>query len=277
MLSRSVNGSSPINRWLSALALLFACLPAWANSPPTTLKLGVLPSENPVKMFSRLAPLREYLSLHLKQPVYLETARDYQQFIDRSNQGYYDILLTAPHLALMAYDSGHYDLVASFFRPLNTVFVVNKDSHLHSLEQLTGLRVAAAPEEAIVTMVGRDMLKSKIDINSIDFQYYRNHGSAFHALQAGEADVAIVANLIYRINRNRFPMRVIASSHEFPGIGVLVLRNKPEAFKSRLSDVLTHMRASTDGLVVLKKINQPGYSAATIKQFEVLRPYLKKM
>ena len=72
-------------------------------------------------------------------------------------------------------------------------------------------------------------------------------------------------------------MRVIGTSYEFPGIGVLVAKNKSSAFKARLSDVLTHMRASTDGLLVLKKINQPGYSAATIEQFEVLRPYLKNM
>jgi len=248
-----------------------------ATTENKALKLGVLPSESAVKMFRRLAPLREYLSLHLKQQVNLETARDYQQFIERSNQGAYDILLTAPHLALLANDSGNYDLIATFFRPLNTVFVVKKESHIQSLDQLTGLRIAAAPEEAIVTMVGRELLKQHVDLKSVDFQYYRNHGSAFHALLAGDADVAVVANLIYRINRNRFPMRVIATSHEFPGIGVMVARNKPESFKTRLSDVLTHMRASTDGLVVLKKISQPGYSAATIDQFEVLRRYLKKM
>jgi len=228
-------------------------------------------------MFHRLAPLREYLTLHLKQQINLETARDYQQFIERSNHGEYDILLTAPHLALLAYDSGKYDLIATFFRPLSSVFVVNNDSHITRLDQLTGVRIASAPEEAIVTMVGREMLKKTLDLNSIEFKYYRNHGSAFHALRAGEADVAIVANLIYRINRKRFPMRVIATSHQFPGIGVLVSKSKPEAFKARLSDVLTHMRASTDGLVVLKKISQPGYSAATIEQFEVLRRYLEKM
>lgn len=261
---------------LSLLLLICLASQSWAYSPHA-LKIGVLPSESAVKMFHRLAPLREYLSLHLNQKVYLETAHDYQQFIERSDKGYYDILLTAPHLALLAYDSGKYDLVASFYRPLCTVFVVKMDSHIKSLDQVAGMRLAAPPEEAIVSMVGREMLKKKVDLKSLNFQYYRSHGSAFQALRAGDADVAVVANLIYRINRNRFPMRVIASSHEFPGIGVLVRKELPDAFKSRLSDVLTHMRASTDGLVVLKKISQPGYSAATIKQFEVLRKYLKLM
>jgi len=249
---------------------------ASANSDGA-LKLGILPSEGPVKMFNRLAPLRQYLSMHLRQQVNLETAKNYKQFIERSNEGEYDILLTAPHLALLAYDSGHYDMVASFFRPLSAVFVVSKHSPIHNLKQLAGMRIACAPDEAIVTMVGKEMLSKNVDLSTLSFQLYRSHGAAFQALRAGDADVAIVANLIYRINRRRFPMRVIATSHEFPGIGVLVAKDKPEAFKSRLSDVLTHMRASTDGLVVLKKISQPGYSAATIEQFEVLRPYLKNM
>jgi len=261
---------------VSPLTLVFVTAVA-AKSDSNVLKLGILPSESPVMMFQRLAPLREYLSLHLKQPVNLETARDFQQFIERSNNGEYDILLTAPHLALLAYDSGHYDLIASFYRPLSSVFVVNQNSHLQNLDQVTGLRIATAPEEAIVTMVGKETLKNHVDINSINFQYHRNHGSAFLALRAGDADIAIIANLIYRINRNRYPIRVIGSSQEFPGVGVLVAKNKSAAFKSQLSDVLTHMRASTDGLVVLKKINQPGYSAATIEQFEGLRRFIQKM
>lgn len=259
------------------LQLFIAGFPVASANQGDILKLGVLPSESPVKMFKRLAPLREYLSLHLKQQVNLETAKNYQKFIKRSNEGDYDILLTAPHLALLAYESGHYDMIASFYRPLSAVFVVSQDSPIHSLDQIAGKRIACAPDEAIVTMVGRDMLSKAVDINSLSFHAYRSHGAAFRALRGGDADVAIVANLIYRINRKRFPMRVIATSHEFPGIGVLVIKDKPESFKSRLSDVLTHMRASTDGLVVLKKISQPGYSAATIEQFEVLRPYLEKM
>lgn len=257
------------------LLLLLLSLPASAKH--SGLKLGILPSENPVTMFKRLAPLREYLTLHLRERINLETARDFQQFIERSAAGSYDILLTAPHLALLAHDSGKYDVIASFYRPLTTVFVVAKGSHIHSLKELKGARIAAAPEQAIVTMVGRETLRPVVDLTTIQFQYHRNHTSAFYALRGGEADVAMVANLIYRINRHQMPLRVIGSSHDFPGIGVLVLKSKSAEFKARLSDILTHMRESTDGLVVLKKINQPGYSAATIEQFEVLRPYLKNL
>lgn len=243
------------------------------------LTIGLLPSESPVALFSRMAPLREYLSLHLQRNLRFETARDLAEFIHRTAQGKYDIVFTAPHLTLLAQDSGHYEIVSTFSQPLSTVFLVKASSKIQSLADLSGKSIATPPNEAIVTMVGRQLLLShQIDPEqNVRLLPKSNHSSALHALRSDEVDAAMVANLIYQINQERLPMRVIAQSHSFPGVGILVSNSLPKTLKLRFSDLLKQMRDSAEGLAVLKRITSPGYQSTDSSPFEVLRPYLQQL
>lgn len=240
------------------------------------LVFGFLPMESPVTLFKRFAPLREYLAEQIARDIRLETAKDFPTFAERTLQRHYDIVFTAPHMALLALDSEKYEVAATFDKPLKAVIVVRAKSSVLSVEDLEGKTIATPAEEAIVTMVGRNFLGQKKGIKTARYFSYRTHNAAYAAVLGEEADAAIVSNYIaMKAIANNLPLKIIASSDPFPGIGILVARDLPESTRNDLKKAFWGMNELPYGRKILKQIAQPGYKEADKSPFEVLRPYVQ--
>ena len=98
--------------------------------------MGVFPYVSGMALFKRYAPLKDYLANELGREVVLETARDFPTFIQRTAERRYDIVMTAPHFALLATDSGDYQIIARPKRDLVSVVLVPETSAMTDLSQL---------------------------------------------------------------------------------------------------------------------------------------------
>lgn len=272
-----------INLWLKRpwpiFAVVILCLGCVSKSYASTenLTFGVLPAESPVALFKRLAPLREYLSEQLHQEVKLETARDFMEFARRTAARQYDIVLTAPHMAIPPVDSGIYILAATYVNPLKAVIVVADNSPFKTLEDLIGKRIATPPKQAIITMVGQQYLQSKglLDHVTTRLSAYRSHNAAYIAAIAGEVDAAMIADIIYlKAKKQNLPLRLLDASAEFPGIGLLLAADLDADLRKRIVDLFIELKNNSQGKALLKKISQPGYVEANLSQFDVLRPFM---
>lgn len=241
------------------------------------LSFGILPFQSPVTLFKRFAPLRDYLSKTLGREVMIETAQDFPEFIERLGERKYDIVLTAPHIALLALDQGRYEAVASHTEPLVTMIVVPEDSPIREPAQLAGLRMATPPEEAIATVVGKAHLEllGLTGANIPQYRTFRTHNSAFQAALSGQADAAMIANTIYtKAKQSGVKLRLLTQSRDFPGMAILAARDLPPAVRDAIRDNLVALTNSAEGRNVLDRITHPGYQAARASDFESLRPYL---
>ncbi|HEY5604103.1 MAG TPA: phosphate/phosphite/phosphonate ABC transporter substrate-binding protein [Gammaproteobacteria bacterium] len=237
------------------------------------LTFGFLPMESPAALFKRFAPLREYLSTQIQQEIRLETAKDFQQFSERTLQRQYDIVFTAPHLALLALDANQYELAAAFTKPLRSVIVVREKSPIQDLRGLQETTIATPPENAIVTMVGKKYLDSR-GLKAIRYRTYRTHNAAYSAVLGGEADAAMIANYIaIKAMSANSGLKIVAESEPFPGIGILVAKDLPDSLKRDFKKAMWGMAELPQGRTILNAIAQPGYAEADKKQFEVLRPF----
>ena len=146
-----------------------------------TLVFGILPAESPVVLFKHFAPLRDYLAEQIHENIVLETARDFSVYARRTAARRYDIVFTAPHMVMPALDSGHYELVATFIKPLSAVVVVKQDSPFNNLQSLTDMRIATPPHQAIVTQVGIALLKQQEILKNEDtrVKHYHSHNAAY--------------------------------------------------------------------------------------------------
>ena len=239
------------------------------------LVFGFLPMESPVSLFKRFAPLRDYLTSQIEKEIRLETAKDFPSFAQRTMARSYDIVFTAPHMALQALDSNIYEVAATFVKPLKSVIVVQEKSAVQNLQNLEGKTIATPPEQAIVTMVGKQYLSSN-GIKAARFSTFRTHNAAYSAVLAGEVDAAIISNFIARkVISGNYPLKIVASSSPFPGIGILVARDLPETTKTHIKKALWGLKDLPAGKKILKTIAQPGYMQASQRSFEVLRPFVK--
>lgn len=242
------------------------------------LIFGMLPSRSTVTMFNRFAPLRDYLIKELKHDIIFETAPDYDTFLERCRQRKYDLILTAPHFALLTTDTGLYEARATYQKPLSAVILVHAESKFHKLEQLARKSIATPPHQAIITMAGKyHLMESGLSGNRKSrYVLTKSHSASLYAMLSGEADAAIVSSNVARhaIKQNQ-PVRKISQSPDIPGMAILAAKDLPRDLRDKFGNLLINMHKNDKGRRILKKINYPGYRKATEREFESVRSYLK--
>ncbi len=265
-----------------------ACLLVFAGAllPATNIAqqekpliFGLLPSESAVTKFKRYAPLRDYLSKHLKRKVILETARDFPEFIRRTGQRQYDFLETAPHFVPRAVDSGHYIVLTTILQPLSAQIVVLKGSKYKSIGSLARQKVATPSPKAIITKIGKvTFVKAGLqDAKAPVYQTYKTHNAAYEAVLGGLAEAAVISVNIYnKALREKEPLVSIGESQHIPNMSIIAATNLSANFRNKLQGLLVKMKSEPEGKRVLTKIAYPGYRQAEAKEYNVLRRYIKK-
>jgi len=253
--------------------------PAAVKDQPA-LSLGFFPIISTVALYKRFAPLRDYLSDKLGRPVNLATAKDFPTFLKRTDTRNYDIVVTAPHFALRAADSGKYRIRAALQGDVHQLLVVRSDSPISKMEQLAGKRIASPPEDALMTMIGKAFL-TRAGLKGARapiYHAYISHNAANEALLAGEADAAIASsNVIKKAMGEGARFKIIARSFKLPNMATLVATELDKELGDRVVQILVSMKSEPQGREVLKQIRFPGYRAVdSAREYESMRPYLEQ-
>ena len=252
-------------------------LTAHAADVSRPLTIGILPYQAPATMFKHFAVLTDYLERHVGQRFVLETAPDYSEFVHRTAQRRYDILITAPHFALLAHDSGHYQVQAAYITPLKAVIVVPETSPITHLHDLAGIPVSTPPNSAIITLVGRHYLAQQglTEEWSPVYQAYPSHDASNQAALGGLTSASVASVNVYRIaKRNGAPLRVIGESPEIPGMAILIAKDLPSPIQHDIISEIVTMRETPEGRAALQRMAYPGYRRANAEEFEPARNFL---
>lgn len=266
--------------WLTACLLMTsttrAALPA-SNAP---ISLGFFPIISTVALYKRFAPLRDYLAQQLNRPVNLETAKDFPTFLRRTDKREYDIVVTAPHFAVRAADSGKYRIRAALLGKVYQLLVVRKDSPIRAVDQLAGRPIATPPNDALMTMIGKRLLASDglTGKRSPVFRAYVSHNAANQALLGGEVDAAIASsNVIKKAMGKGVRFRILKRSFQLPNMATLIATDVDPALAKRIVNILVNMKKTAEGRAVLKKIRFPGYRRVkSAAEYESVRPYMEQ-
>lgn len=240
------------------------------------LLMGVFPYISSVALFKRYAPLKDYLSNQLGYEIALETASDVPTFIRRTTERRYDIVITAPHISLLAVDSGDYRIVARPKQDVVSVVVVSKDSAIKDLAQLAGQVVATASSSALVTRYGKDYLAEqgfKGD-KAPTYRAYKSHNAAYEATLLHHTAAALVGfNIVSKALDRGVPLRVIAKLPPLPAIPTLVASDLSRALAQQVEKVFVTMNDTVEGRAILKQAGYPGYWPAGVEDYKLVRPY----
>ncbi len=263
------------------IALLFAVCSgalraAPTAQPETSLTLGFFPIVSTVSLFKRFSPLTTYLSQRLGIPVRLTTAKDFPTFVKRTARRDYDIVITAPHFAVRAADSGRYAIRATTLNEVQQLIVVREDSPLQKLSDLAGRTIATPPGRALMTLMGKDLLAQAglTGPRAPHYRAYTSHNAANQALLAGEADAAIAStNIVGKALQRGEPLRILAEGKKLPSMATLVASDLPPAQAERITRAFIEMGDTAKGRETLKQIGFPGYRAVGLEDYAPLRPY----
>ena len=256
-----------------SLLFFILCFTSAANARSDTftekeipLKLGFFPIISTVALFKRFSPLRDYLSDSLGRKVILLTAKDFPTFYRRTAQRDYDIVVTAPHFAVSAADSGRYRIRATSTKDVQQLIVVKINSQYTSVKQLAGKTIATPPEHALMTMMGKQFLVDAglTGNDSPSYRAFISHNAANQALLGDEVDAAIASsNTIMKAIKRGEPLKIIGRGLKLPNMATLVATDQDPMIGELLVEILTGMNESENGRYVLQRIDIPGYRAVS--------------
>lgn len=240
------------------------------------LIMGVLPYLSGMQLFKRYAPLKDHLAEKLGREITLVTAKDFSVFAKRTREREYDIVITAPHLAVVANDSSKYRIITRVKKDLITNIVVLEDSGIDDLSQLSGAVIATPPELAIVTKYGKDKLQHYgLDSNAgTVYRAYKSHNAAYSAVLAQHATAAIVGANAIDQTINAKTLRIVSTFPPLPTIATLVATDLTEPTIEAITKIMVTLEDDNLGLAVLEKLNLPGYQISDIDDYEQVRRYV---
>jgi phosphonate transport system substrate-binding protein len=223
--------------------LMLGSSPSMA-SENNELILGVFPYVSPGQLAAFHTPLKDYLAKSLHRPVTLVTAPDFDSFVERTSQGQYDIIITAPHLGRFAETHDGYKRLAQTGHFVQGIFLTRKDSGIRKIEDLRGKTVMIAQPISIIYQMAEHTLRKKglVPGETVTILDTRTHNNAMYAPLRGEADASVTGTLLWQVigKEQKDQMRVIGTTEEAPGFMVMANKRLPtrdiEKIKSLLLD-----------------------------------------
>lgn len=209
---------------------------------PQSLVLGIFPYLNAHKLYRVYLPVKHQLEQALNRPVILITAPDYRSFLERTAAGDYDLVVTAPHFALLAEQEAGFRRVAKALPRLQGALIVRREDGIKWVEDLKGKSIAMPDELAIISFLGEELLQQH-DLNTeqdVSIQNVAGVNRPILLVSRGQADAAVtVAGIL-----NSMPvyvqnsLQVIELTRDVPHIMFMASPDLDEASYNSIKDAL---------------------------------------
>lgn len=265
--------------FLSSLWLLPGLLmvrPAWAIETPP-LVLGIFPNATAKQIIETYRPLADALEKTLQRRVEIYTAPNFKSFVERTRQGEYDLLLTAPHLAWLARQDAGYQPLLKYTQQVRGLLVVKATSPYRSTEALRNHTIAIADALAVVVMAMQDELakgglKRNIDYHTVDAG---THINAAMQVIHGRTDAAIVGLHPYKLMPPdvRSQLRVLAETPPLSSLAYLTHPRLREPVVKTIQNTLLSFAASPEGQAFLQRGGFGGFGRFNNSELNAVRPY----
>ena len=249
-----------------------------------TLDMGVFPYLSTRALLDLYQPVRVYLSHELGASITLFTAQSWKAYTDETQQGIYDIVMTAPHFARLAQREAGYVPLVTHTRELLGVVVVPRDSAIHSVRELKGKRIATPTRLALVTIMGRQLLRDDgldpgAGVTLIDMA---SHNNAVLAALRGEADAALTEQvaLMQMPADIRDRVRIIAHTAPLPHVMYLAHPRLGQTRMAQIKAALLRFPQTPAGQTFLKDSGFEGMrpvEEADLQNMDAYLPELKRL
>ncbi|MBI5752032.1 MAG: phosphate/phosphite/phosphonate ABC transporter substrate-binding protein [Hydrogenophilales bacterium] len=264
--------------WLFVFTSLAA--PAVQAADFRPLDMGVFPYLSTRALLDLYQPVRAYLAQEMGRPVNLFTAPNYKAYTDETQRGVYDIVVTPPHFARLAQRGAGYIPLAMYTRELRGMVVVARDSPIQGLPALKGKRIATPNQLALVTIMGRQLLRdSGLDAEgSASIRDVASHNNAVLAVQNGEVEAAIISStaLAQMPAELQNGVRVIAQTVPVPHVMYLAHPRLGQSIK-HIKAALLKFPETAAGRAFLHDAGFEGMRPIDEADLKSMDPYLKEL
>ncbi|EPR43827.1 phosphonate ABC transporter, periplasmic phosphonate binding protein [Desulfovibrio sp. X2] len=272
--------------------LAAAALPALAASPckdwPTTVRMGVIPTEGAADTAKRFKPLTDHLQKVLGVPVEVYTASDYAGIITAMANKHIELAYFGPKSYVEASEKAGAQAVAMEVSTDGTpgyygIIISKKGSGIKTMADAKGKTFAFTDPNSTSgflvpnVLFARDMKVKPQDYFS-EVRFSGSHGASMLAVKNGGIQVAAtntedLARMEEKGALSPDDFNIIWKSDLIPGSPYAVRRDLPESFKAAFCGALMFYNSDKAGL---EKLQIGGFVPADDTSYDIVR-YLNKL
>jgi len=267
------------------LAILFLTI-ALSNAdaakqhPQQILSFGIFPYVSPVQLVKFHIALKNALAQTLGKEIFLITAPDFKQFVQRSQKSTYDFMMTAPHLGRLAEVRDGYQPIAHTMHSVQGIYLVAKNSKIRKLKDLKGKVLTLVGRTAIITQMVEQQL-NKLGLyngKNITFQFTKTHNNAMFSPLRGESDASVTGILLWNkigLKNSNNKMRIIGKSPTSIGFQVMASKNISSIDFLNIQKLLLNFHKTKLGQTYMKKTGFKYFKKITPEAKKNLDPFIK--
>lgn len=199
------------------------------NINAQTYSMGIFPYFDAGRLSALHQPLTKHLSESAKINLHLISAPNFKEFIKRTKEGRYDVVVTAPHLARIAELKHGYTWLGVTSNVSHAVFVVKQSSAITNIKDLKGKSITLPSKKSIVHHLAIDKMKSVglVPGKNITIKISKSHNNAMVATIKGVSDASAFGRPTWDSYRPKGHenLNMIGTSDNIPGFGVLAKKS----------------------------------------------------
>ncbi len=240
--------------------------------------LGVFPNTTAKQIVETYRPLANALEKTLRRRVEIYSAPNFKSFVERTRQGEYDLLLTAPHFAWLARQDAGYQPLLKYTEPVRGMLVIKSSSAYRDVAALRGRTIAIADPLALIVLalqaeLAEDGLKHGFDYQTINSG---THINAALQVVNGRADAAMVGQNAYMQFPPELRQAIARASWKrrlYPARPISPTRVCARPKCKRYARPCCNLLPRPEGQAFLKKGGFGGFSPLNSNELNAFRPY----
>ena len=220
-----MNGPLPMKIKFPVLLFLvgiFASTPASKAVAAERLIFGVFPYLSLATLAGIHGPLRDYLLKTLNHPVTFVSAPNFEEFIERTKNGEYDLVLDAPHMARLAQRQAGYQPIVTSRQPISGVILASNAFVKKPRDDRDIALVALPPRNAIVHLMVLETIQRENLLKGHPFtvEEVKSHDNALAGLLSGEFALAGIWTPLWKKYRGagQSAITVLGQTKSIPGL-----------------------------------------------------------
>lgn len=264
-------------RLLTGILMLLALGSGPATSADKPLVFGVFPHLTAKQTIENYRPLVSALEKKLQRRIVVYSAPNLRAFVERTQKGDYDMLLTPPHMAWLARQDAGYRPLLKYVQPVHGLLVVRSDSAFTAPEALRGHTIATADAIAVAGLALQAELAKRGLKHGIDYRTMESgtHSSTVMQVVNKRADAAMIGRHAYQLMPEdlRDQLRILATTPPLSSLMYLTHPRIGDRDAQAIRQALLDFAAGPEGRAYMQRGQYGGLVDVDGNELQAFRPY----
>lgn len=250
-----------------------------ADPDPATLKVALLPDENASELIKRNKPLKDYLEKTLNKKIDLVVTTDYSSMIEAMRFGRLDLAYFGPLSYVLAKTKSEIEPFAAMVKDgkptYRSVIIANANAGINTYKDIKGKKVAYGDRVSTSShLIPKTVLAEAGVMVDRDYEahFVGTHDAVAMNVANGNADAGGLSEDIWGYLNDRklidpAKVKVLGYSKEYPQFPWTMRSNLSPELKQKIQQAFINLKDP----VVLKNFKAEGFTAATDKDYDVIR------